>query len=80
MPPDPYQLKTKSDVELHTWMLQHEHGSEAYNAGIRETMRRIAIVEEKAEKNNPMTHRELIAIGIAAACIAVMITVIVLSN
>jgi hypothetical protein len=80
MQPDPYQLKTKTDAELHSWMLQQEHGSDAYIAGIKETMRRIAIVENIAQKRNPVTRRELIAIGIAAICLAGIIIVIMLTQ
>ena len=78
--PDKFNLKKKSDSELYNWLSLQEHDSEEYNAGIRETMERIAIVEEKAEKNDPVMKREFIAMAIAIIALAITIVVIIVTQ
>ena len=78
--PDKFNLKMKSDSELYNWLSVQEHGSEEYNAGIRETMERIAIAEEQAERNDPVLKREFIAMAIAVVALAIAIIVIVLTQ
>lgn len=75
---DQFKLRDKSDTELHAWLADKKPGSEEYNAGIKETMNRIAIIEELIEKKEaPIRKRELIAIGIAIVSLAIAITAIV---
>ena len=78
--PDKFNLKQKSDSELYDWLSLQEHGSEEYNAGIRETMERIAIAEEQAERNDPVLRREFIAMGIAILALAIAMVVIVVTQ
>ena len=78
--PDKFNLKQKSDSELYDWLSLQEHGSEEYNAGIRETMERIAIAEEEVERNDPVLRREFIAMGIAIVALAIAMIVIVVTQ
>ena len=78
--PDKFNLKQKSDSELYDWLSLQEHGSEEYNAGIRETMERIAIAEEEVERNDPVLRREFIAMGIAIVALAIAMVVIVVTQ
>ena len=80
MKDDKFKLKDLSDADLHTWVTENKPGTDEYNAGIRESMNRVAIIEELIEKNEaPIRHRELIAAGIAIAAIAIAIVTIVFS-
>jgi hypothetical protein len=77
---DQYGLKQKTDSELHNWIIEHKPGTDEHVAGIHESMRRIAIMEEVIEKNEaPSRRRELIAIGIAIIAIAIAIIAVVTS-
>lgn len=79
-PEDPYKLKEKTNSELHDWLAGYEPETDEYIAGIEESMRRVAVMEELMEKNEaPVWRRELIAmcvavVSIAAAIIAIVIT------
>ena len=77
---DEYGLKSKSDSELYQWLSLQKEGSEEYNAGIRETMERIAIVEERAERDDPALGREKFAIFVAFLAIVITIVTIVISQ
>lgn len=75
---DQYQLKGKSNTELHQWIAMQEPGSTEYVAGMQESMRRVAAMEEVIEKNEvPAWRRESIAMGISILAIAVTIIAIV---
>ena len=76
---DQYKLKNKSDAELLEWVAEHKPGTAEYDAGIQESMRRVAIIEELIEKTeDPVRKREWIAISIAILTLAVAIVAIVL--
>jgi hypothetical protein len=76
---DPFQLKDKSNVELHDWTALQESGTLEYKAGIEESMRRVAAMEEVMEKNEaPVWRRESIAMALSLLAIAVTIFIIVL--
>ena len=76
---DQYKLKNKSDTELLEWVTVHKPGTAEYDAGIQESMRRVAVIEELIEKTeDPVRKREWIAIGIAILALAVAIVTIVL--
>ena len=75
---DQFQLKDKSNVELHEWIALQEPGTQEYNAGIEESMRRVAAMEEVMEKNEaPVWRRESIAMALSLLAIAVTIVIIV---
>lgn len=77
---DKFKLKDLSDADLHAWLTKNKPGTDEYNEGIRESMNRVAIIEELIEKNEaPIRHRELIAAGIAIAALAIAIITIVVS-
>lgn len=79
MTDDQYKLKNKSDTELLEWITEHEPGTAENDAGIQESMRRVAVIEEIIEKTeDPVRKREWIAIGIAILSLAVAIIAIVL--
>jgi len=79
-PDDQYKLKDKSHTELHEWVVGHKPDTAEYVAGIQESMRRVAVIEELMERNEaPSRKRELIAVGIAIVSLVVAITAIVLS-
>ena len=79
-PDDKYKLKDKSNTELHEWLAGFKPGTDEYVAGIEESMRRVACIEELMERNEaPCRKRELIAMGIAVLSLAVAIVAIVLS-
>ena len=76
---DQFQLKDKSNVELHDWVALQESGTLEYKAGIEESMRRVAAMEEVMEKNEaPVWRREAIAMALSVLAIAVTIIIIVL--
>ena len=75
---DKYKLKDKSKAELRAWVAEQTHGTDKYNAGIEESMRRVAAIEELMEKKEaPVWRRELIALGIAVLAIVAAIAAIV---
>ena len=77
---DRFNLKDMSDADLHTWVTENKPGTDEYIAGIRESMNRVAAIEELIEKSEaPVRHRELIAGAIAIVAIAVTIIVIVVN-
>lgn len=77
-PEDLYNMKDKSNQELHDWLAELEPGSNEYIAGVQESMRRVALIEEQMEKNEaPVWKREWIAMGIAVLSIAVSIIAII---
>jgi len=81
MAEDHYNLKEKSDADLHDWLCGHEPGTAEYNSGVLESMRRVAIIEEALEKNEePVRKRELIAVTIAVISIILIVVAIVYSN
>ncbi len=49
-PDDRYKLKEKSNIELHEWVAAYKPGTDEYLAGIQESMRRVANLEELIEK------------------------------
>ncbi len=65
---DYYNLKGKSDTELHEWLAGHESKSDEYLAGIEELMER---------NDAPASRREWIAMSIAVISIAVAVLAIV---
>ncbi len=76
---DQYKLKNKSDTELLEWISEYKTGTAEYNAGIQESIRRVAVIEELIEKTeDPVRKREWIAIGIAILALVVAIVAIVL--
>ena len=80
MTEDQYNLKDKSDKELSEWLRKQTPGTNEYIAGEKETMRRVAVIEELMENAEaPSRKREWIAIGIAALALVVAMIVIVLS-
>ena len=73
-----YKLRDKSEKELREWVAEHSPGSVEYTAGIEESMRRGAIMEEWMErKEAPVWRREFIAIGIAILALVTAICTIV---
>ena len=75
---DQFELKDKSNAELHDWVALQEPGTTRYAAGIEESMRRVAVMEEEMEKNEaPVWRRESIAMVIAMLAIAIFIIAIV---
>lgn len=78
LPDDPYRLKEKTNRQLHEWLAEYEQGTDEYDAGIEESMRRVALMEEMMEKNEaPVWRRESIAMGLAILAIAVAIIAVV---
>jgi hypothetical protein len=76
---DPYRLKEKTNRQLHEWLIEYEQGTDEYAAGIEESMRRIALMEEVMEKKEaPVWRRESIAMSLAAVAIAVLIIAVVI--
>jgi len=76
---DPYKLKEKTNRQLHEWLAETEQGTDEYDAGIEESMRRVALMEQLMEKNEaPVWRRESIAMGLAAVAIAVLIIAVVI--
>jgi hypothetical protein len=77
---DRYNLKHKTNSELRKWVAEHKPDTAEYIAGIEESMRRVATIEEILEKNEaPICKRECIAAVIAIVFIAVTILTIVLT-
>lgn len=77
---DRYDLKDKSDTELHEWLIEQKPGADEYIAGEEESMRRVAYIQELLErKEAPRRKRELIAAGIAVLALAVAIIAVVFS-
>ncbi|MBT8133695.1 MAG: hypothetical protein KJO03_04240 [Gammaproteobacteria bacterium] len=75
---DQFKLKDKSNVELHDWIAVQEPGTAEYSAGIEESMRRVAAMEEVMEKNEaPIWRRESIAMALSLLAIALTIIIIV---
>lgn len=75
---DKYKLKDKSPAELRAWVAEQAAGTDEYNAGIEESMRRVAAIEELMEKKEaPIWRREWIALGLAVLAIVAAITAIV---
>jgi hypothetical protein len=78
MTDDKYKLAEKSNTELRAWIAEHEQDTAEYTAGIEESMRRVAAMEEIMEKNEaPIWKREEIALGVAILSLVVIICVIV---
>jgi hypothetical protein len=78
---DKYKLKEKSDADLHDWLIEQKPGSKEYFAGEEESMRRVAVIEERIEKAEaPSRKRELIAVAIAAVSVVMIIIAVVLSS
>lgn len=77
---DQYKLRDKSNSELREWIAEHKPDTAEYIAGIEESMRRVATIEEIIEKNQaPVCKRECTAAVIAILFIAVTILTIVLA-
>lgn len=77
---DQYKLRDKSNSELRKWIAEHNPDTAEYIAGIEESMRRVATIEEIIEKNQaPICKRECTAAVIAILFIAVTILTIVLA-
>lgn len=75
-----YNLNEKSNSELREWIAEHKPESAEYNAGIVESMRRVATMEELIEKvEAPICKRECTAAVIAVLFIAATIITIVLA-
>lgn len=75
---DQYELKDKSNAELHSWIAVQKKGTKEYVAGIKESMRRVAVMEEEMEKNEaPVWRRESIAMAVSILAIAIFIIAIV---
>jgi hypothetical protein len=67
---DIYNLKSKSDSELHEWLAGHESTSVEYLAGIQELMER---------NDAPVSRREWIAMSLAIISTAIAIIAVVLT-
>lgn len=77
---DQYNLKDKSNTELHDWIAGYKPGTAEYIAGVEESMRRVARMEELIEKSElPVWKRELTAMAIASLAIVAAIIAIVIS-
>lgn len=77
-PDDPYKLKEKTNRQLHEWLAEYEQGTDEYVAGMEESMRRIALMEEVIEKSEaPVWKREWIAMIIAVIAIVLVIIAVV---
>ncbi len=77
---DQYNLKDKSNTELHDWIAGYKPGTAEYIAGVEESMRRVARMEELMEKSElPVWKRELTAMVIASLAIVAAIIAIVIS-
>ena len=77
---DQYKLKDISNSELRKWVTEHKPDTAEYIAGIEESMRRVASIEEILEKKEaPICRRECTAAVIAILLIAVTILTIVLT-
>ena len=77
---DQYNLKDKSNTELHDWIAGYKPGTTEYIAGVEESMRRVARMEELMEKSElPVWKRELTAMAIASLAIVAAIIAIVIS-
>lgn len=77
---DQYNLKDKSNTELHDWIAGYKPGTAEYIAGVEESMRRVARMEELMEKSElPVWKRELTAMAIASLAIVAAIIAIVIS-
>ena len=77
---DQYKLKDKSNSELRKWIAEHKPVTAEYIAGIEESMRRVATIEESIEKYEaPTCKREYTAAVISILFIAATILVIVLT-
>ena len=77
---DQYNLKNISNGELRKWIAEHKPDTAEYIAGIEESMRRVATIEEIIEKKQaPICKRECTAAVIAILFIAVTILTIVLA-
>ena len=70
MKDDQYNLKDKSDAELHEWLAGHKSDTVEYLTGIQELMER---------NDAPFNRREWIVMAIAIISIAVAIFVIVVT-
>ena len=78
MEDDHYSLRSRSDSELHDWVIEHKPGTDEYVAGIHESMRRVAIIEELIEKREaPCRRRECVAVVLAVVSIIAAIVVVV---
>jgi hypothetical protein len=67
---DPYNLKGKSDTELHEWLAGHKSDTVEYLSGIQELMER---------NDAPFNRREWIVMAIAIISITLAIFVIVVT-
>jgi len=77
---DQYNLKDKSNTELHDWIAGYKPGTAEYIAGVEESLRRVARMEELMEKSElPIWKRELTAMAIASLAIVASIIAIVIS-
>jgi len=77
---DQYNLKDKSNTELHDWIAGYKPGTAEYIAGVEESLRRVARMEELMEKSElPIWKRELTAMAIASLAIVAAIIAIVIS-
>ena len=77
---DQYNLKDKSNTELHDWIAGYKPGTAEYIAGVEESLRRVARMEELMEKSElPVWKRELTAMAIASLAIVAAIIAIVIS-
>ncbi len=77
---DRYNLKDKSNSELRKWVAEYKPDTAEYIAGIEESMRRVATIEEILEKKEaPICRRECTAAVIAIVFIAVTILTVVLT-
>lgn len=73
-----YKLNEMSNSELRRWVSEQDQGTAEYTAGIEESMRRVAAMEEVMEKNEaPIWRRECVAIGIALLAVVMAILAIV---
>ena len=78
MTDDKFNLKDKSDADLRAWVACNKPDTDEYKAGIEESMRRVAIIEELIEKSeDPVRHRELIAVVIAILALASIIVIVI---
>ena len=70
MAADPYNLKAKSDTDLHRWIVEHEPTTDKHVAGIQELMRR---------NEAPVRKREMVVLAIAVISMAITIVTIMIT-
>lgn len=80
MTSDRYNLRSMSDNDLHEWLIMQKPGSEEYHAGEEESLRRVALIEQRIEQaEKPSRKREFTAILMAMIALATIIIFTIMS-